>query len=66
MQQNNDLKRTSKLASEWLKTSKMKVLESLRRSLDLNLTEVLWHDLKQAVHARKLSNVSKKTLQFLL
>ena len=51
MQQDNDPKHTSKSTSEWLKKPKMKVLEWPNQSLDLNLIEMLWHDLKQAVHA---------------
>ena len=43
MQQNNDLKHTSKSTSEWLKRNKIKVLEW--PSPDLNPIEMLWHDL---------------------
>ncbi len=37
----------------------MKVLEWPNQSPDLNLIEMMWHDLKQSIHARKPSNVSE-------
>ncbi len=59
MQQDNDLKHTSKSTSEWLKKNKIKVLEWPNQSPDLNLIEMLWHDLKQSIHAWKPSNVAE-------
>uniref|UniRef100_A0A8C6VYB8 Transposase Tc1-like domain-containing protein n=1 Tax=Nothobranchius furzeri TaxID=105023 RepID=A0A8C6VYB8_NOTFU len=56
LQQDNDPKLTSKSTSEWLKNNKMKTLEWPSQSPDLNPIEMLWHDLKKAVHARKPSN----------
>uniref|UniRef100_A0A8C4T2A2 Tc1-like transposase DDE domain-containing protein n=1 Tax=Erpetoichthys calabaricus TaxID=27687 RepID=A0A8C4T2A2_ERPCA len=56
LQQDNDPKHTSKSTSEWLKKNKMKTLEWPSQSPDLNPIEMLWHDLKKAVHARKPSN----------
>uniref|UniRef100_A0AAY4D9A2 Transposase n=1 Tax=Denticeps clupeoides TaxID=299321 RepID=A0AAY4D9A2_9TELE len=54
LQQDNDPKHTSKSTSEWLK--KNQILEWSSQSPDLNPNEMLWHDLKKAVHARKPSN----------
>ncbi len=59
MQQDNDPKHTSKSISERLKKNKIKVLEWPNQSPDLNLIEMLWHDLKQSIHARKPSNVAE-------
>ncbi len=59
MQQDNDPKHTSKSTSEWLKKNKMKVLEWPNQSPDLNQIEMLWHDLKQSIHAWKPSNVAE-------
>ncbi|KAK3550973.1 hypothetical protein QTP70_011463 [Hemibagrus guttatus] len=57
--QDNDPKHTSKSTSEWLKKNKMKTLEWPSQSPDLNPIEMLWHDLKKVVHARKPSNVAE-------
>ncbi len=59
LQQDNDPKHTSKSSSERLKKNKMKTLEWPSQSPDLNPIEMLWHDLKKAVHARKPSNVAE-------
>ncbi len=59
MQPDNDPKHTSKSTSEWLKENKIKVLEWPSQSPELNLIEMLWHDLKQSIHARKPSNVAE-------
>ncbi|KAK3509719.1 hypothetical protein QTP70_008457 [Hemibagrus guttatus] len=59
LQQDNDPKHTSKSTSEWLKKNKMKTLEWPGQSPDLKPIEMLWHDLKKVVHARKPSNVAE-------
>ncbi|KAK3548295.1 hypothetical protein QTP70_009088 [Hemibagrus guttatus] len=59
LQQDNDPKHTSKSTSEWLKKNKMTTLEWPSQSPDLNPIEMLWHDLKKVVHARKPSNVAE-------
>ncbi|KAK3548669.1 hypothetical protein QTP70_016419 [Hemibagrus guttatus] len=59
LQQDNDPKHTSKSTSEWLKKNKMKTLEWPSQSPGLNPMEMLWHDLKKVVHARKPSNVAE-------
>ncbi len=51
MQQDNDTKLTTKSTSEWLTKNKIKVLEWPNQSPDLNPIEMLWHDLKQSIHA---------------
>lgn len=52
MQQENDPKHGSNFSTEWLKK---------KRSLDLNLIEMPWRDLKRTVHKRmSWSNVEKQ------
>uniref|UniRef100_A0A8C2C0Y7 Tc1-like transposase DDE domain-containing protein n=1 Tax=Cyprinus carpio TaxID=7962 RepID=A0A8C2C0Y7_CYPCA len=63
--QDNDPKHPSKSASEWLKKNKMKTFLWPSQNPDLNPTEMLWHDLKKAVHARKPSNVGMSGPKFL-
>ncbi|KAK3574095.1 hypothetical protein QTP86_002852 [Hemibagrus guttatus] len=59
LQQDNDPKHTRKSTSECLKKNKMKNLEWPSQSSDLNPIEMLWHDLKKVVLARKPSNVAE-------
>ncbi|KAK3537631.1 hypothetical protein QTP70_017024 [Hemibagrus guttatus] len=59
LQLDNDPKHTSKSTSEWLKKNKMNTSEWPSQSPDLNPIEMLWHDLKKVVHARKPSNVAE-------
>lgn len=62
MQHDNDPKRTSKSTSDRLKKNKTKILDWLSQSQDLNPIEMLWKELKRAVHDQKPSNVAELTL----
>ncbi|XP_062849643.1 zinc finger protein 638 [Trichomycterus rosablanca] len=59
MQQHNDPKHSSKTTKEWLKRKKIRTLDWPSQSPDLNPIEMLWQDLKRAVHARCPSNLSQ-------
>ncbi len=60
LQQDNDPKHTSESTSEWLKEKQNEDFRvAYSQSPDLNSIEMLWHDLKKAVHARKPSNVAE-------
>ncbi|MGH0164498.1 UNVERIFIED_CONTAM: hypothetical protein FKN15_006400, partial [Acipenser sinensis] len=49
----------SEMGVKWLKNKKFKVLELPSQSPDLNPIEMLWQDLKRAVHAQKPTNVTE-------
>ncbi len=58
-QQDNDPKHCSKSTKAFMQRNKYNVLEWPSQSPDLNIIENLWCDLKQAVHARKPSNLTE-------
>ena len=59
MQQDNDPKHRSKATTEWLQQKKIRLLEWPSPSPDLNPIEMLWHDLKRAVHTRQPKNIAE-------
>lgn len=63
MQQYSDLKHTSKSTTEWEKGILVLKMTEWRFWSGLDPTEMLWHDLKQAVHAQKPFSVAE-TNQF--
>ena len=66
-QQDNDPKHSSKSTTECVKKKRIKVLQWSSQTLDLTLAEMLWWDLKRAVHkpmlksSKNWTNVVKKS-----
>lgn len=61
IEQDND-PNTNQSTKEWLEQKKDNVLEWQSQSPDRNPTEILWKDLKQAVHTKKPTNIPKLRL----
>ena len=59
MQQDNDPKHRSKSTTEWLQQKKIRLLEWPSPSPDLNPIDMLWHDIKRAVHTRHPKNIAE-------
>jgi transposase len=55
----NEPKHTSKVVAKWLKDNKVKVLEWLSQSLDLNLIEHFLAELKKRVRARRPTHLTQ-------
>uniref|UniRef100_A0A9J8DJ06 Tc1-like transposase DDE domain-containing protein n=1 Tax=Cyprinus carpio carpio TaxID=630221 RepID=A0A9J8DJ06_CYPCA len=64
MQQHNDPKHSKKSTKEWLKRNKVHTLDWPSQSPDINSVEMLWLDLKHAIHARCPSNLSQLSQSF--
>uniref|UniRef100_A0A3Q2PWK9 Tc1-like transposase DDE domain-containing protein n=1 Tax=Fundulus heteroclitus TaxID=8078 RepID=A0A3Q2PWK9_FUNHE len=61
-QQDNDPKHRSKSTQAFMQRNNYNVLEWPSQSPDLNIIEHLWDDLKQAVYARRPSNLTELEL----
>uniref|UniRef100_A0A803JRB2 Tc1-like transposase DDE domain-containing protein n=1 Tax=Xenopus tropicalis TaxID=8364 RepID=A0A803JRB2_XENTR len=59
LQQDNDPMHRSKSTTEWLKQKKIRLLEWPSQRPDLNLIEMLWHDLKKAIYTRHPKNIAE-------
>lgn len=53
------MQQTNRSTKQWIKQKKSNVLERYSQSLDINPTEMLWKDLRQAVPANKSANMSE-------
>ena len=58
-QHNNNPKNTAEASLEWLRNTKINVLEWSNQSPDLNPIKNLWHDLKIAIHQHSLRNLTE-------
>lgn len=56
-QQDGDPKHTAKIVTKWFNENKVKVLDWVGQSPDLNPIEHLWSHLKRRIAARKPSNL---------
>ncbi len=66
IQQRHRHQHTSRPTKEWIKKNKDDVLEWLSQSPDLNPIEMLWKELKQAVHRRKPTNITVEVVNWVI
>ena len=59
MQKDNDPQHTRKSTTEWLKQKRFCLMEWPSQSPNFNSMEMMWQNLKRAVHARKQTNISE-------
>ena len=58
-QQDNNSKHTTKWAASWFQTNNINVKEWSAQSLDLDPTENMWDDIKNAVSEAKMGNADE-------
>uniref|UniRef100_A0AAR2L9T4 Tc1-like transposase DDE domain-containing protein n=1 Tax=Pygocentrus nattereri TaxID=42514 RepID=A0AAR2L9T4_PYGNA len=59
MQQDNNSKHRSKSTTEWLHQKKIRHLDRPSHGPDLNPIEMLWHDLKRAIHTKRPKSIAE-------